>query len=71
MATVTAEVIHAETATADDVWERSFTAEDRQHLLDEDTEAFAGVTGILMFLVSAGLVLGVLSLLIVFALGLG
>jgi hypothetical protein len=44
-----------------EVWQRAFDPEDRQHLLDEDSEAFRGVTGILIFLASAGLVLGIAS----------
>jgi len=45
-----------------------FNAAEQQRLLDEDSQAFAGVTGILMFLVSAGLVLGIVSVALIFAL---
>lgn len=52
-----------------DLWQESFDAAEQQHLLAEDASAFAGVTGILMFVVSAGLLLGALSVLVILALG--
>jgi hypothetical protein len=52
-----------------DLWQESFDAQERQQLLDEDAAAFSGVTGILMLVVSAGLVLGALSVLAILALG--
>ena len=58
-----------ETSSVTDAWQQAFNREDRQQLLEEDSEAFRGVTGILMFLISAGLLLGVVSLLIVLLLG--
>lgn len=52
-----------------DLWQDRFNAQERQQLLDEDTSAFSGVTGILMLVVSAGLVLGALSVLVILAMG--
>ena len=52
-----------------DLWQESFDDQERQQLVDEDTAAFSGVTGILMFVVSAGLVLGALSVLAILVLG--
>jgi len=52
-----------------DLWQESFQADERQHLLDEDTAAFSSVTGILLFVVSAGLLLGVFSVLVILAMG--
>lgn len=61
--------VSTEAPPGTDVWLQAFNGEDRQRLLNEDSKAFRGVTGILMFLISAGLVLGTASLVIVFALG--
>ncbi len=58
----------AEMSSGNDVWHQAFDGEHRQQLLAEDSEAFRGVTGILMFLISAGLLLGTVSLLILPAL---
>ena len=44
---------------------RGFTAAEQQALRDEDSTAFAHVTGILLFVVSAGLVLGIVSVLLI------
>jgi hypothetical protein len=52
-----------------DLWQDSFNAQERQHLLDEDTAAFSGVTGILMLVVSAGLLLGAISVLAILLFG--
>jgi hypothetical protein len=52
-----------------DLWQESFNLQERQELLDEDTAAFSGVTGILLFVVTGGLVLGVFSVLVILALG--
>ncbi len=51
------------------VWQESFDAAERQNLQNEDDSAFAGVSGILLFIVSAGLLLGALSVLVILTLG--
>jgi hypothetical protein len=50
---------------APNFYQASFDNVEQQRLLDEDTSAFAGVSGILLFIVSAGLLLGVLSVLVI------
>jgi tetrahydromethanopterin S-methyltransferase subunit F len=52
-----------------DLWHTTFDATERQQLLAEDRSAFTGVTGILMFVVSAGVLLAVVSVLAILALG--
>jgi hypothetical protein len=52
-----------------DVWEDSFDAAEQQHLQDEDTAAFTGVSGILLFIVSGGLLLGIFSMVVILAMG--
>lgn len=51
------------------IWQPPFDAAEQLHNRAEDDEAFSTVTGILMAVVSAGLLLGALSVLIVLALG--
>lgn len=40
----------------------AFDAQERQQLLDEDSAAFSGVTGILIFMIAAGVGLAALTL---------
>jgi len=46
-------------------WQESFDNVERQRLLDEDSSALAGVSGILLLIVSTGLLLGVASVLLI------
>jgi hypothetical protein len=50
-----------------DYFQEAFQPEERQELLNEDTAAFSGVTGILMFVIGVGVVLAAFSLLIILA----
>ncbi len=43
----------------------AFSYAEEQQLLDDDAAAFGSVTGILLFVVSAGLLLGMLSVLLI------
>lgn len=52
-----------------DLWQDRFTPAEQQDLLAEDASAFTGVMGILMFVVSIGLLLGALSVLVILAVG--
>ncbi len=50
-----------------DHFQEAFNAEERQQLLDEDTSAFSGVTGILMFVIAVGVALAAFSLVVIMA----
>jgi hypothetical protein len=52
---------------APNFYQASFDNVEQQRLLDEDTSAFTGVSGILLLIVSAGLLLGIASVLIILA----
>jgi hypothetical protein len=52
---------------AQNLYQVSFDNVEQQRLLDEDTSAFAGMSGILLLIVSAGLLLGIASVLIILA----
>lgn len=52
---------------APSLYEASFDNIEQQRLLDEDTSAFTGVSGILLCIVSAGLLLGIASVLVILA----
>jgi hypothetical protein len=47
------------------LFESSFDNIEQQRLRDEDNSAFAGVSGILLMIVSAGLLLGIASLIVI------
>lgn len=47
------------------VWESSFDADEQTTLRAEDSEAWHGVTGLLVFLASVGVVLASLTLLLI------
>lgn len=55
------------TYQAPTAYQQSFDEVERQRLLDEDTSAFAGVSGILLLIVTAGLLLGIVSVLVILA----
>lgn len=48
-----------------DICHQSFDAAEYQHLQDEDSAAFTSVSAILLFIVSAGLLLGALSIVVI------
>jgi hypothetical protein len=48
------------------VWEASFNAEERRELKAEDSEAWNGVTALLIFIVSMGVVIGATGVLLAF-----
>jgi hypothetical protein len=50
-----------------DYFQESFSSQERQELLDEDTAAFSGVTGILMFVIAAGVALAVFTVGVILA----
>lgn len=52
---------------APNFYQASFDNVEQQRLLDEDTSALAGVSGILLLIVSAGLLLGIASVLVILA----
>ena len=52
-----------------DYFQETFNAQERQELLDEDTAAFTGVTGILMFVIAAGVMLAVFTVAVILATG--
>jgi hypothetical protein len=52
---------------APNFYQASFDNVEQQRLLDEDTSAFTGVSGILLLIVSAGLLLGIASVLVILA----
>jgi hypothetical protein len=54
-------------APAHDLWHEKFDDVEQQRLLDEDTSAFTGVSGILLLIVSTGLLLGIASILAILA----
>ena len=54
---------------APNFYQASFDNVEQQRLLDEDNTAFAGVSSILLMIVSAGLLLGIATLIIIFARG--
>jgi hypothetical protein len=47
--------------------QEAFNAEERQLLLDEDSAAFSGVTGILIAVIAAGVILAALSVALILA----
>jgi hypothetical protein len=47
------------------VWDASFHPEEQAALKAEDSEAWRGVTGLLLFLVSAGVLLASLTVLLI------
>ena len=49
------------------LYQTSFDNAEQQRLLDEDNSAFAGVSGILLAIVSAGLLLGIASVIVILA----
>jgi hypothetical protein len=49
------------------LYQTSFDAVEQQRLLDEDSTALGSVSGILLTIVSAGLLLGIASLFVVLA----
>ena len=49
------------------LYQATFDNAEQQRLLNEDTSAFAGVSGILLFIVTAGLLLGIVSVLMILA----
>jgi hypothetical protein len=57
--------IHAEKS----VWDASFSAEEQAALQAEDSEAWQGVTGTLLFLVSGGVLLASLTVLLIVLMG--
>jgi hypothetical protein len=48
-------------------FETSFDNVEQQRLREEDNSAFAGVSGILLLIVSAGLLLGIASVIVILA----
>lgn len=54
---------------APNLFESSFDNIEQQRLREEDNSAFAGVSGILLLIVSAGLLLGIASVLAILAAG--
>jgi hypothetical protein len=56
--------IHAEQETKS-VWDASFDADEQTLLKAEDSEAWHGVTGLLVFLASCGVVLALFTLLLI------
>ena len=48
-----------------DICHQSFDAAEYQHLQDEDSAAFTSVSAILLLIVSAGLLLGIASVLVI------
>jgi len=48
-------------------YQASFDNVEQQRLLDEDSSAFTGVSSILLLIVTAGLLLGVASVLVILA----
>jgi len=52
-----------------DYFPEPFNAQERQELLDEDTAAFRGVTGILMFVIAVGVMLAIFTVAVILATG--
>lgn len=50
-----------------DYFQEVFNSQERQELLDEDTAAFSGVTGILMFVIATGVLLAAFTVMLIFA----
>lgn len=50
-----------------DHFQEAFNPQERQELLDEDTAAFSGVTGILIFVIGVGVALAAFSVAVIFA----
>jgi hypothetical protein len=59
----------AETEAHKSVWDATFTAEEQTVLRAEDSEAWQGVTGLLLFLVSGGVLLASLTVLLICLMG--
>jgi hypothetical protein len=59
----------AEAHPEGDVFQKSFSDEERRALLAEDREAQLGISAILSLLIATGMVLGILSVLLVLYLG--
>ena len=59
-------VAEAETKT---VWDATFNLEEQAALQAEDSEAWQGVTGLLLFLVSGGVLLASLTVLLICLIG--
>jgi hypothetical protein len=55
----------AELHVTKSVWDASFEPEEQTALKAEDSEAWAGVTGLLLFLVSSGVMLASLTVLLI------
>ena len=51
------------------LWRQCFNVAERQELLDEDTAAFSRVTGILLVVVTVGVLLAMLSVFAICAAG--
>lgn len=51
------------------VWDASFDLDEQNALRAEDSEAWQGVTGLLLFLVSAGVLLASLTVLVICLMG--
>lgn len=50
-----------------DHFAEAFNSQERQELLDEDSAAFSGVTGILISVITAGVLLAAFSLVVILA----
>lgn len=58
-------IAEAEIHVPKTVWESSFDANEQAALRAEDSEAWHGVTGLLLFLVSGGVLLASLTVLLI------
>ncbi len=58
---------HTEEDTVKTVWDSSFDPAEQGSLRSEDSEAWFGVTGLLIFLASTGVLLAIVTLFIIWA----
>jgi hypothetical protein len=61
--------VEAEMHTPKTVWDASFDVEEQTALKAEDSEAWAGVTGLLLFVASCGVLLASLTVLLICVVG--